>query len=88
VSGRLEEIHTLTFRNGAICSGRAGASAAVKGKWSRAAVHRWCRALLLDEWFQGLAPALALDYARTWDELRKHPPRTGAAHRRIHARAA
>jgi branched-chain amino acid transport system ATP-binding protein len=32
------------------------------------------RVLLLDEPFQGLAPALALDYARTLGELRKHRP--------------
>lgn len=30
--------------------------------------------LLLDEPFQGLAPALALDYARTLGELRQHRP--------------
>src|SRR6202008_4648657 len=29
---------------------------------------------LLDEPFQGLAPALALEYARTLGELRKHRP--------------
>ncbi|MDQ8727334.1 ATP-binding cassette domain-containing protein [Bradyrhizobium sp. LHD-71] len=32
------------------------------------------RVLLLDEPFQGLAPALALDYARTLGELRKRRP--------------
>jgi branched-chain amino acid transport system ATP-binding protein len=32
------------------------------------------KVLLLDEPFQGLAPALALDYARTLGELRKHRP--------------
>ncbi|WP_035685331.1 ABC transporter ATP-binding protein, partial [Bradyrhizobium sp. Cp5.3] len=32
------------------------------------------KVLLLDEPFQGLAPALALDYARTLGELRKYRP--------------
>ena len=32
------------------------------------------KVLLLDEPFQGLAPALALEYARTLGELRKHRP--------------
>lgn len=32
------------------------------------------KVLLLDEPFQGLAPALAMDYARTLGELRKHRP--------------
>ena len=32
------------------------------------------KVLLLDEPFQGLAPALALDYARTLGELRRHRP--------------
>jgi branched-chain amino acid transport system ATP-binding protein len=32
------------------------------------------KVLLLDEPFQGLAPALALDYARTLGEVRKHRP--------------
>jgi branched-chain amino acid transport system ATP-binding protein len=32
------------------------------------------KALLLDEPFQGLAPALALDDARTLGNLRKHRP--------------
>lgn len=75
-NNRLEEIYTflpqlrdLRKRPGGGVSGGQGKMVAL-GR----ALMVARKVLLLDEPFQGLAPALALDYARTLGELRKHRP--------------
>jgi branched-chain amino acid transport system ATP-binding protein len=76
LNSRLEEIYTflpqlrdLRKRPGGGVSGGQGKMVAL----GRALIMAR-KVLLLDEPFQGLAPALALDYARTLGELRKHRP--------------
>jgi branched-chain amino acid transport system ATP-binding protein len=76
LSSRLEEIYTflpqlrdLRKRPGGGVSGGQGKMVALGRALMVART-----VLLLDEPFQGLAPALALDYARTLGELRKHRP--------------
>ena len=73
---RLDEIYTLLPGLHVMRSRLAGGVSGGQGKMvalGRAlTVAR--KVLLLDEPFQGLAPALALDYARTLGELRKHRP--------------
>ena len=73
---RLDEIYGLLPELYAMRSRSAGGVSGGQGKMvalGRAlTVAR--KVLLLDEPFQGLAPALALDYARTLGELRKHRP--------------
>ena len=76
LNSRLEEIYTflpqlrdLRKRPGGGVSGGQGKMVAL-GR----ALMVARKVLLLDEPFQGLAPALALDYARTLGELRKHRP--------------
>lgn len=73
---RLEEIYallpqlqTMRARPGGGVSGGQGKMVAL-GR----ALMVARKVLLLDEPFQGLAPALALDYARTLGELRRHRP--------------
>lgn len=65
----LPQLHALRARPGGGVSGGQGKMVAL-GR----ALFVARRVLLLDEPFQGLAPALALDYARTLGELRKHRP--------------
>lgn len=65
----LPQLHTLRQRPGGGVSGGQGKMVAL----GRALLVAR-KVLLLDEPFQGLAPALALDYARTLGELRKHRP--------------
>ncbi|WP_027554240.1 ABC transporter ATP-binding protein [Bradyrhizobium sp. Cp5.3] len=76
IARRLDEIYQLLPELHVMRSRPAGGVSGGQGKMvalGRAlTVAR--RALLLDEPFQGLAPALALDYARTLGELRKHRP--------------
>lgn len=76
IARRLEEIYTLLpqlrdlrTRPGGGVSGGQGKMVAL----GRALLVAR-KVLLLDEPFQGLAPALALDYARTLGDLRKHRP--------------
>jgi len=73
---RLDEIYTLLPELHVMRSRLAGGVSGGQGKMvalGRAlTVAR--KLLLLDEPFQGLAPALALDYARSLGELRKHRP--------------
>jgi branched-chain amino acid transport system ATP-binding protein len=76
LNSRLEEIYTflpqlrdLRKRPGGGVSGGQGKMVALGRALMVART-----VLLLDEPFQGLAPALALDYARTLGELRKHRP--------------
>lgn len=76
IESRLEEVYTLLpqlrdmrERPGGGVSGGQGKMVAL----GRALILAR-KVLLLDEPFQGLAPALALDYARTLGELRKHRP--------------
>jgi branched-chain amino acid transport system ATP-binding protein len=76
LNSRLEEVYTflpqlrdLRKRPGGGVSGGQGKMVAL-GR----ALMVARKVLLLDEPFQGLAPALALDYARTLGELRKHRP--------------
>lgn len=73
---RLDEIYTLLPELQVMRGRPAGAVSGGQGKMvalGRAlTVAR--KVLLLDEPFQGLAPALALDYARTLGELRRHRP--------------
>ncbi len=65
----LPQLHTMRERPGGGVSGGQGKMVAL-GR----ALMVARKVLLLDEPFQGLAPALALDYARTLGELRKHRP--------------
>lgn len=65
----LPQLHALRQRPGGGVSGGQGKMVAL----GRALLVAR-KVLLLDEPFQGLAPALALDYARTLGELRKHRP--------------
>lgn len=65
----LPELHVMRPRPAGSVSGGQGKMVAL----GRALVVAH-KVLLLDEPFQGLAPALALDYARTLGELRKHRP--------------
>lgn len=65
----LPQLHVMRERPGGGVSGGQGKMVAL----GRALLIAR-RVLLLDEPFQGLAPALALDYARTLGELRKHRP--------------
>ncbi|MDH2383222.1 ATP-binding cassette domain-containing protein [Bradyrhizobium sp. CER78] len=73
---RLEEIYTLLPELHAMRSRPAGGVSGGQGKMVALgrALMVARKVLLLDEPFQGLAPALALDYARTLGELRKHRP--------------
>lgn len=76
IGRRLDEIYELLPELHVMRSRPAGGVSGGQGKMvalGRAlTVAR--KVLLLDEPFQGLAPALALDYARTLGELRKHRP--------------
>ncbi|MBR0896677.1 ATP-binding cassette domain-containing protein [Bradyrhizobium tropiciagri] len=76
IARRLDEIYTLLPELHVMRSRPAGGVSGGQGKMvalGRAlTVAR--KVLLLDEPFQGLAPALALEYARTLGELRKHRP--------------
>ncbi|HZR72249.1 ABC transporter ATP-binding protein [Bradyrhizobium sp.] len=76
IARRLEEVYQLLPELHVMRSRAAGAVSGGQGKMvalGRAlTVAR--KVLLLDEPFQGLAPALALDYARTLGELRKRRP--------------
>ncbi len=65
----LPQLHVMRGRPGGGVSGDQGKVVAL-GR----ALMIARKVLLLDEPFQGLAPALALDYARTLGELRKHRP--------------
>jgi ABC-type branched-subunit amino acid transport system ATPase component len=65
----LPQLHVLRERPGGGVSGGQGKMVAL-GR----ALMVARKVLLLDEPFQGLAPALALDYARTLGELRAHRP--------------
>jgi urea transport system ATP-binding protein len=65
----LPQLHTMRARPGGGVSGGQGKMVAL-GR----ALMVARKVLLLDEPFQGLAPALALDYARTLGELRRHRP--------------
>ena len=65
----LPQLHVMRERPGGGVSGGQGKMVAL-GR----ALFVARKLLLLDEPFQGLAPALALDYARTLGELRKHRP--------------
>jgi branched-chain amino acid transport system ATP-binding protein len=65
----LPQLHTMRERPGGGVSGGQGKMVAL-GR----ALMVARKVLLLDEPFQGLAPALALDYARTLGELRRHRP--------------
>jgi len=65
----LPQLRTLRARPGGGVSGGQGKMVAL-GR----ALMVARKVLLLDEPFQGLAPALALDYARTLGELRQHRP--------------
>ena len=65
----LPQLHVMRLRPGGGVSGGQGKMVAL-GR----ALMVARKVLLLDEPFQGLAPALALDYARTLGELRKHRP--------------
>ena len=73
---RLDEVYVLLPELHAMRDRPAGGVSGGQGKMvalGRAlTVAR--KVLLLDEPFQGLAPALALEYARTLGELRKHRP--------------
>jgi branched-chain amino acid transport system ATP-binding protein len=65
----MPQLHAMRTRPGGGVSGGQGKMVAL-GR----ALMVARRVLLLDEPFQGLAPALALDYARTLGELRRHRP--------------
>ncbi|OKO74263.1 ATP-binding cassette domain-containing protein [Bradyrhizobium sp. AS23.2] len=69
IYGLLPELHAMRSRPAGGVSGGQGKMVALGRALTVAR-----KALLLDEPFQGLAPALALDYARTLGELRKHRP--------------
>ena len=65
----LPQLHTMRKRPGGGVSGGQGKMVALGRALMVART-----ALLLDEPFQGLAPALALDYARTLGDLRRSRP--------------
>jgi ABC-type branched-subunit amino acid transport system ATPase component len=65
----LPELHVMRARPAGGVSGGQGKMVALGRALTVAR-----KVLLLDEPFQGLAPALALEYARTLGELRKHRP--------------
>ena len=65
----LPQLHTMRKRSGGGVSGGQGKMVALGRALMVART-----ALLLDEPFQGLAPALALDYARTLGDLRRSRP--------------
>ena len=65
----LPQLHTMRKRPGGSVSGGQGKIVALGRALMVART-----ALLLDEPFQGLAPALALEYARTIGELRRNRP--------------
>ena len=65
----LPQLHTMRKRPGGGVSGGQGKMVALGRALMVART-----ALLLDEPFQGLAPALALEYARTLGELRRNRP--------------
>jgi ABC-type branched-subunit amino acid transport system ATPase component len=65
----LPELHVMRDRPAGGVSGGQGKMVALGRALTVAR-----KVLLLDEPFQGLAPALALEYARTLGELRKHRP--------------
>jgi len=73
---RLDEIYTLLPELHVMRARPAGGVSGGQGKMVALgrALMVARKVLLLDEPFQGLAPALALDYARTLGELRKHRP--------------
>ncbi|MCK1655325.1 ATP-binding cassette domain-containing protein [Bradyrhizobium sp. 149] len=65
----LPELHVMRARAAGSISGGQGKMVALGRALTVAR-----KVLLLDEPFQGLAPALALEYARTLGQLRKHRP--------------
>jgi ABC-type branched-subunit amino acid transport system ATPase component len=69
VYGLLPELHVMRARPAGGVSGGQGKMVALGRALTVAR-----KVLLLDEPFQGLAPALALEYARTLGELRRHRP--------------
>lgn len=73
---RLEEIYTMLPELRVMRARAAGSVSGGQGKIVALgrALTVASKVLLLDEPFQGLAPALALEYARTLGELRKHRP--------------
>lgn len=73
---RLDEIYTLLPQLKAMRARPGGGVSGGQGKMVALgrALMVARKTLLLDEPFQGLAPALALEYARTLGELRKHRP--------------
>lgn len=76
IKRRLEEVYTLLPKLQVMRERPGGGVSGGQGKMvalGRALLVAR-KVLLLDEPFQGLAPALALDYARTLGELRKHRP--------------
>ncbi|UPJ63545.1 ATP-binding cassette domain-containing protein [Bradyrhizobium sp. 191] len=76
IARRLDEIYQLLPELHVMRSRLAGGVSGGQGKMVALgrALMVARKVLLLDEPFQGLAPALALDYARTLGELRKHRP--------------
>ena len=76
LNSRLEEIYTFLPQLGDLRKRPGGGVSGGQGKMVALgrALMVARKVLLLDEPFQGLAPALALDYARTLGELRKHRP--------------
>ncbi|WP_407187650.1 ABC transporter ATP-binding protein [Bradyrhizobium centrosematis] len=76
IARRLDEIHQLLPELHVMRARPAGGVSGGQGKMVALgrALMVARKVLLLDEPFQGLAPALALDYARTLGELRRHRP--------------
>ncbi|MBH5389107.1 ABC transporter ATP-binding protein [Bradyrhizobium diversitatis] len=76
IARRLDEIYQLLPELHVMRSRLAGGVSGGQGKMVALgrALMVARKVLLLDEPFQGLAPALALDYARTLGELRTHRP--------------
>lgn len=73
---RLDEVYTLLPQLRGLRSRSGGGVSGGQGKMVALgrALMVARKVLLLDEPFQGLAPALAMDYARTLGDLRKHRP--------------
>lgn len=73
---RLDEVYTLLPQLRGLRSRSGGGVSGGQGKMVALgrALMVARKVLLLDEPFQGLAPALAMDYARTLGDLRKHHP--------------